>query len=395
MAETIYVAKNDQGARLVRASMRQQVLSHVAGTEYTVTVATQDDLVEQLTAGTKVEQYQDPPGHIDASTVYRLSEWVKLNFSNGCTEKQLVDVMISQGRSEESIAQVFTEARKVTSEKMVQAVIQQNKMASSVFRVLTKLHYQNPKNLIIDKINITSKEDFYNDYWTANKPVVIKNFTTEWGLTERWSPNNLVKKYVNIMVEVQTNRTKNKTYELDMVKHKTKMLFGEYIKLINSVDESNDFYMMANNQVFNTTKLAELVDEIPNVPDYLNPPSRNGRWHFWIGPKGTITPLHHDQHCIIHAQVRGRKKWKLISPLHLPDLYNNPGTFSQVDIENIDYEAFPLMKNVNVLETIVEPGEAMFVPLGWWHNVVALDEVVSISTVDFVFENKWEFENPP
>ena len=157
MAETIYVARHERGARLVRASMRQQVLSHVASTEYTVSVATQEDLVEQLTAGTKVEQYQDPPGHIDAGTIYRLSEWAKTNFSNGCTEKQLVDVLISQGRSEESIAQIFTEARKVFPEKMVHAVMQQSRKASSIFRILTKLHYQNPKNLIIDKINIRKR----------------------------------------------------------------------------------------------------------------------------------------------------------------------------------------------------------------------------------------------
>jgi hypothetical protein len=58
MAERIYIVRNTHGARLVRANLRQQALSHVASTEYTVSVASQDDLVEQITAGTPVEQYK-------------------------------------------------------------------------------------------------------------------------------------------------------------------------------------------------------------------------------------------------------------------------------------------------------------------------------------------------
>ena len=61
MAERIYIVYGSQeGTRLVKASLRQQALSHVASTEFNIRVATQDDLVEQITAGTKVEQYRAP-----------------------------------------------------------------------------------------------------------------------------------------------------------------------------------------------------------------------------------------------------------------------------------------------------------------------------------------------
>lgn len=326
--------------------------------------------------------------------VYKLAHWVKTNIARGCTEKQLVDVLISEGRPEATIAQIFAGAKKVSFQKIGQDIIQQHKKAMSLFRLLAKLHYQNPKNLAVEKINTPPKEDFFSNYWTENKPVVFKNFTSEWGVSEKWSLDNLVFQYGDTLIEVQTDREQNKFYELDSIKHKTKMLFSEYIQLINSVNESNDFYMTANNQVLRSTKFKELLQNIPNVSDFLNPPSGNGSWYLWVGPKGTITPLHHDENFIIHAQITGRKKWKLISPLHFPDVYNNLAVFSKVDIENIDYEAFPLMRNVNVLEVIVEPGEAIFIPLGWWHGVVALDKSVSLSTTDFVFDNKWEFKNP-
>ena len=60
MAERIYIVHGPQGTRLVKASLRQQALSHVANSVFNVHVASQDDLVKHLTSGTKVEQYRAP-----------------------------------------------------------------------------------------------------------------------------------------------------------------------------------------------------------------------------------------------------------------------------------------------------------------------------------------------
>ena len=56
MAERIYIVHSAQGTRLVKANLRQQALSHAANSTFTVRVATQDDLVKQLSAGTPIEQ---------------------------------------------------------------------------------------------------------------------------------------------------------------------------------------------------------------------------------------------------------------------------------------------------------------------------------------------------
>jgi hypothetical protein len=61
MAERIYlVGTSDNKVRLVKATMRQQALSHVANSLFTVRVANQDDLVKSLGSGVKVELYRDP-----------------------------------------------------------------------------------------------------------------------------------------------------------------------------------------------------------------------------------------------------------------------------------------------------------------------------------------------
>jgi hypothetical protein len=61
MATTrIYLVNSTDGAtRLVKATVASQAITHVAKSAFSVRVASQDDLVEALSNGTKVESYAD------------------------------------------------------------------------------------------------------------------------------------------------------------------------------------------------------------------------------------------------------------------------------------------------------------------------------------------------
>jgi hypothetical protein len=59
-AERIYLVETPVGVRLVKASARSQALSHVAQSQFHVRVASQDDLVQALTDGVRVENYRNP-----------------------------------------------------------------------------------------------------------------------------------------------------------------------------------------------------------------------------------------------------------------------------------------------------------------------------------------------
>ena len=59
--QRIYIVGTPNGeTRLVRASIKQQALSHVANSTFTVRVASQDDLVQAVTSGVAVENYKAP-----------------------------------------------------------------------------------------------------------------------------------------------------------------------------------------------------------------------------------------------------------------------------------------------------------------------------------------------
>jgi len=108
----------------------------------------------------------------------------------------------------------------------------------------------------------------------------------------------------------------------------------------------------------------------PAYFDKMGPP------RFWIGPAGTVTPLHCDYDDNIFAQIWGTKRIFLSPPHHDEFLYPREANAilfgSPFDPEAPDYDKFPLARQATMIEVIVNPGDMLYVPAGWYHQVRAL-----------------------
>ena len=107
-----------------------------------------------------------------------------------------------------------------------------------------------------------------------------------------------------------------------------------------------------------------------------------------------MTPLHHDTLMLFHTQIVGRKRWRFISPLETPRLYNHFDVYQPDRHRPARPEPLPDFSQVKVLDVVVEPGETMFLPLGWWHQVTALDMSLSFSFSNLAVPNQYSFTNP-
>jgi ribosomal protein L16 Arg81 hydroxylase len=96
-----------------------------------------------------------------------------------------------------------------------------------------------------------------------------------------------------------------------------------------------------------------------------------------------LTPLHHDGTNVLFAQVYGRKHFKMIPSFEIHKVYNNKWVFSEVDAGKPDLEKFPNYAKATVIDVIVEPGDMLLIPVGWWHWVYALDVSISLNFQNF------------
>ena len=246
----------------------------------------------------------------------------------------------------------------------------------------------------IERRSRLSRAEFLHSYYSVNRPVILRDHMKDWKSLTTWSPQYFKKRFGDEEVEIMSDRNSDPQYELNSQNHKRKTTLGKFVDLVTSVGETNDQYMVANNKTLQTGKLKELLSDIVPFPEFLDPKRLSGNAFLWFGPAGTVTPLHHDTMNILIAQVYGRKRFILIPSFQTHLIYNRVGVFSDVDCEAPDYERYPLFRDVQKIELELEPGEVLFIPVGWWHHVRSLAISISVSFINFVFPNNYQWRHP-
>jgi ribosomal protein L16 Arg81 hydroxylase len=111
-----------------------------------------------------------------------------------------------------------------------------------------------------------------------------------------------------------------------------------------------------------------------------------GPAQLWFGRRrdhALVTRLHCDLANSFLAQVHGRKRVRLFSPsqdeaLYALDAFNTYRP-CRVDAAAPDLARFPRFAEARGVDVVIEPGDLLVIPTGWFHCVWALDHVLSIS----------------
>ncbi|CAN7989665.1 unnamed protein product [Ixodes pacificus] len=94
---------------------------------------------------------------------------------------------------------------------------------------------------------------------------------------------------------------------------------------------------------------------------------------FWMFA-GNVTPAHYDEQQNFFAHLRGHKRFLLFSPDQYGCLYPHPvwhphDRQSQVDFSDPDLSRFPEFEHLRGWETVLGPGDVLYLPMYWWHQV--------------------------
>lgn len=116
----------------------------------------------------------------------------------------------------------------------------------------------------------------------------------------------------------------------------------------------------------------------------------------WIGNR-VVVAIHHDLSRNLAVCVAGRRRFTLFPPERMGDLYVGPFEFSPAGppVSMVDGAAPDLARHPRFAAAMgsaqtaqLEPGDAIYIPYMWWHQVESLD---SFS----VLANYWWNETPP
>ncbi|NYH12938.1 cupin-like domain-containing protein [Paraburkholderia bryophila] len=111
-----------------------------------------------------------------------------------------------------------------------------------------------------------------------------------------------------------------------------------------------------------------------------------GAGQLWFGRASgaaLVTRLHCDLANSFLAQIHGRKRVRLYAPAQEAALYafDSFNTYRpcRVDVASPDLTRFPRFAHARGVDVVLEPGDLLVIPTGWYHCVWALDHVLSIS----------------
>lgn len=222
-------------------------------------------------------------------------------------------------------------------------------------------------SLKIDTIDASETDKFQRDYFRKQIPVIIKGLVEQSPNASHWNLDYLKQKLNNTEVMVFDNSyQKTSAY----TSGDYKMKFSDFVEEIRKDQDCNIRLFL-----FNAFKhKPELQNEFPCPGIFKGLLDKVGFMFF--GGKNTHVRMHFDidMSNVLHTQFEGSKRVLLISQEYNDLMYKTPfNTYSIADFKNIDYGKFPGLKYVKGYEFVLNPGDSVFMPGGYWHYMVYLE----------------------
>ncbi|KAH9465371.1 hypothetical protein Pst134EA_013257 [Puccinia striiformis f. sp. tritici] len=267
-----------------------------------------------------------------------------------------------------------------------------------------------------------STEDFVKSMHKS--PFVIKGYSKQWKAlsTNPWGTIEYLKAVAGagrvVPVEI------GKSYTEEDWSQKI-MGWDEFLSKINESSNPDRLIYLAQYNLFNQFPILKHDIQIPEYVDCELPPHDRTRpetedgviLNVWLGPAGTISPAHVDPYYNCYVQIVGRKYVWIAGPQFQTEMYpfgSTPPTIDRPEEEDQDHDdketlqanymtntsqvdvlgsvepdrldefrtRFPnFVEKVmpEALQIILEEGDMLVMPPGWWHSMKSLTPSINLS----------------
>lgn len=234
-----------------------------------------------------------------------------------------------------------------------------------------------------------SPQQFFDEIVPQQRPVVMRGFASHWPLVA--AAQQSARDFCNYLLQFYQGK-KARIFVAPPAANK-RFFYNEDFTDVNylSGEERIDLFLrrlleLADREVYPAISMQNSLpsDLLPglineNPSDFF--PDTEPR--LWVGNEGIVS-AHYDGSDNVACVVAGRRHFVFFPPDQTGNLYPGSLNFtpagaptSMVDLHNPDFDRYPKFKIAlaNAYAAELKPGDAIFIPLLWWHHVESLEKV--------------------
>lgn len=236
--------------------------------------------------------------------------------------------------------------------------------------------FHHPRSRQIERVaSPPSTAEFERRFVRPGRPAIFTGVTTSWPALERWKLDALRARFGDRAVPVARVARGRLVGDAERGIPFEEMPLARFLDGVEAQPPAPAYAMMLANQW-----IPELVDDL-GLPAFA-PRAGWSTWKVWISPDDTRTPLHQDLPDNFFAQIVGRKHIVLYPPRAELSMYRHAPwskfpQVSRVDAFEPDFERFRWFTRAAPIHAIVEPGDVLYLPRFWWHQVRSIGTSVS------------------
>ncbi|XP_017127682.1 bifunctional peptidase and arginyl-hydroxylase JMJD5 [Drosophila elegans] len=233
----------------------------------------------------------------------------------------------------------------------------------------------------IPQLEAPSLKEFQAKCFQKGQPTLLLNTIKHWPALTKWLDLNYLLQVAGnrtVPIEIGSNYA-SEEWSQQLVK------IRDFLSRQFAGDKSNqEIEYLAQHELF--SQIPALKKDI-SIPDYCSisneEPPGTVDIKAWLGPAGTISPMHYDPKHNLLCQVFGCKRIILAAPSDTDNLYPHESEFlsntSRIDAAHLDLDTYPLLEKVKFYELLLQPGDCLYMPPKWWHYVRSEAPSFSIS----------------
>ncbi|MDO7171087.1 cupin-like domain-containing protein [Mariniflexile sp. AS56] len=227
----------------------------------------------------------------------------------------------------------------------------------------------------IPRVKTITKEDFLEQYFKPQKPVVIERFIDHWPAYTKWNLDYMKTVGGDLSIPLYDDRPVD--YKDGFNQPHAKMKLADYIDLLKREPTKYRIFL------WNAIKEIPVLQNDFSFPDF-GLRLLKGIPMLFFGGRDAYTFMHYDIDManIFHFHFEGEKQVILFDQKQNGYLYKIPHaliTREDIDFNNPDFKKWPMLKKANGHKTTLKHGEVLYMPEGYWHYMRYLTPGFSMS----------------